>query len=51
LLVDQYVVVMLADLQCDNILGLIELCLGDEQILFCSNVRLVDAKQLDKRLL
>src|SRR5882757_7486715 len=51
LLVDQYVVVELTDLQCNRILGLIELCLGDEQILFCGNVRLVDAKQLSKRLL
>ena len=51
MLVDQYVVVELADLQCNSILSLIELCLSDEQILFCGNVRLVDAEKLSERLL
>jgi len=50
-LIDQYVVVELADLQRNLILGLIELSLGNKKILLCCNIRLVNAKQLCKRLL
>jgi len=44
--IDQNVVIELPHLQSDGILCLIELSLRDQNILFGSNIRLVDTKQL-----
>ena len=50
LLIDQDVVIELAHLQCNSVLCLIELSLGDKNILFGRKVGLVNAKQLSEWL-